>query len=255
MSPEAPSELSDRLVAVTGAGRGLGRSIALAAADHGADVAITYHRSRQGALEVVDIVRAMGRRANAYRCDVTDRDQIFDFVRSAESDLGTIDCLVNNAGIMPDSPFLDMTPHEWESVLATDLSSAFHACQAVLPGMLNKGGGTIVSVSSRLGLVGWPGVAHYSAAKAGVIALMKSISREFGQQGIRANVVAPGVINTEMGRTVMHGEVGRKRRAELPLGRFGEPAEVADAVIFLLSARSALFLGQTLSPNSGGLMP
>jgi 3-oxoacyl-[acyl-carrier protein] reductase len=98
-------------------------------------------------------------------------------------------------------------------------------------------------------------VAHYAAAKAGLIALMKSISREFGQQGIRANAVAPGVINTDMGRTVMHGEVGRKRRAELPLGRFGEPSEVADAVIFLLSERSALFLGQTLSPNSGGLMP
>jgi 3-oxoacyl-[acyl-carrier protein] reductase len=255
MSRETASDLSDRLVAVTGAGRGLGRSIALAAADQGADLAITYHRSRQGALEVVDIVRAMGRRANAYSCDVTDRGQIFDFVRSAEKDLGTIDCLVNNAGIMPDSPFLDMTPQEWESVIATDLSSAFHACQAVLPGMLNKGAGSIVSVSSRLGLVGWPGVAHYSAGKAGVIALMKSISREFGQRGIRANAVAPGVINTDMGRTVMHGEVGRKRRAELPLGRFGEPSEVADAVIFLLSERSALFLGQTLNPNSGGLMP
>lgn len=255
MSINASNDLSDRLVAVTGAGRGLGRSIALAAAEHGADLAITYHRSREGALEVVDIVRAMGRQANAYSCDVTDRDEIFGFVRSAESDFGTVDCLVNNAGIMPDSPFLEMTPQEWESVLTTDLSSAFHACQAVLPGMLNKGAGSIVSISSRLGLAGWPGVAHYSAAKAGVIALMKSISREFGQRGIRANVVAPGVINTDMGRTVMHGEVGRKRRAELPLGRFGEPSEVADAVIFLLSARSALFLGQTLSPNSGGLMP
>jgi 3-oxoacyl-[acyl-carrier protein] reductase len=255
MSTEAPHDLSDRLVAVTGAGRGLGRSIALAAADHGADLAVTYHRSRQGALEVVDIVRAMGREANAYSCDVTDREQIFNFVRSVETDMGTVDCLVNNAGIMPDSPFLEMTPQEWESVLATDLSSAFHACQAVLPGMLDKGAGNIVSISSRLGLAGWPGVAHYSAAKAGLVALMKSISREFGQRGIRANAVAPGVINTDMGRTVMHGEVGRKRRAELPLGRFGEPSEVADAVMFLLSHRSALFLGQTLGPNSGGLMP
>jgi 3-oxoacyl-[acyl-carrier protein] reductase len=252
---QVPYDLSGRLVAVTGAGRGLGRSIALAAADHGADVALTYYDSRQGALEVVDIIRAMGRKANAYECDVTDRDQIFAFVRAAESDLSTIDCLVNNAGIMPDSPFLDLTPQDWESVLATDLTSAFHACQAVLPGMLTKGAGNIVSISSRLGLVGWPGVAHYSAAKAGLIALMKSISREFGQRGIRANTVAPGVINTDMGRTVMHGEVGRKRMAELPLGRFGEPSEVADAVMFLLSERSALFLGQTLSPNSGGLMP
>jgi 3-oxoacyl-[acyl-carrier protein] reductase len=255
MDQDGPCDLSGRLVAVTGAGRGLGRSIALAAAEHRADLAITYHDSRQGAVEIVEIVRGMGRRAAAYACDVTDRDQIFEFVRAAESDLGTIDCLVNNAGIMPDSPFLAMTPKDWESVIATDLTSAFHACQAVLPGMLNKGAGNIVSISSRLALVGWPGVAHYSAAKAGLIALMKSISREFGQRGIRANAVAPGVINTDMGRTVMHGEVGRKRMAELPLGRFGEPSEVADAVIFLLSERSALFLGQTLSPNSGGLMP
>jgi 3-oxoacyl-[acyl-carrier protein] reductase len=121
--------------------------------------------------------------------------------------------------------------------------------------MLERGGGTIVNIASRLGLVGWPGVAHYASAKAGLVALAKSISREFGQRGIRANCVAPGVTNTDMGRTVMEGEVGRRRMAELPLGRFGEPDEVADCVVFLLSDASSLLLGQTLNPNSGGLMP
>jgi 3-oxoacyl-[acyl-carrier protein] reductase len=148
-----------------------------------------------------------------------------------------------------------MTPEAWDRVITTNLTSAFHASQAVLPGMLERGGGTIVNIASRLGLVGWPGVAHYASAKAGLVALAKSISREFGQRGIRANCVAPGVTNTDMGRTVMEGEVGRRRMAELPLGRFGEPDEVADCVVFLLSDASSLLLGQTLNPNSGGLMP
>jgi 3-oxoacyl-[acyl-carrier protein] reductase len=148
-----------------------------------------------------------------------------------------------------------MPPEEWDRVITTNLTSAFHASQAVLPGMLERGGGAIVNIASRLGLVGWPGVAHYASAKAGLVALAKSISREFGQRGIRANCVAPGVTNTDMGRTVMEGEVGRKRMAELPLGRFGEPDEVADCVVFLLSDASSLLLGQTLNPNSGGLMP
>jgi 3-oxoacyl-[acyl-carrier protein] reductase len=121
--------------------------------------------------------------------------------------------------------------------------------------MLRSGGGSIVNIASRLGQVGWADVAHYASAKAGAIALAKSLSRAYGQQGLRVNTVAPGVTNTAMGRSVMDGEVGRRRMAELPLGRFGEPEEVADAVIFLLSDASSLFLGQTLGPNSGGLMP
>jgi 3-oxoacyl-[acyl-carrier protein] reductase len=186
---------------------------------------------------------------------VTDRQQVFAFVHDVGKRFGRLDGLVNNAGIMPAAPFLELTPEEWDRVIRTNLTSAFHASQAVLPGMLERGGGTIVNVASRLGLVGWPGVAHYASAKAGLIALAKSISREFGQRGIRANCVAPGVTNTDMGRTVMEGEVGRRRMAELPLGRFGEPDEVADCVVFLLSDESSLLLGQTLNPNSGGLMP
>ncbi|MFI0421610.1 SDR family NAD(P)-dependent oxidoreductase [Spongiactinospora sp. 9N601] len=247
--------LAGRVVAVTGGGRGIGRAVALAAAAEGAHVALAYHDSETGAKEVADLVRRAGTQAETYRCDVTDREQIFAFVRAAEERFGRIDGLVNNAGIMPSTPLLEMTAAEWDQVIATDLTSAFHTSQAVLPGMLARGGGSIVSIASRLGLVGWPGVAHYASAKAGVIALAKSISREFGQRGIRANCVAPGVTNTDMGRTVMSGEVGRRRMAELPLGRFGEPDEVAACVIFLLSDASSLLLGQTLNPNSGGLMP
>ncbi|MFI0481064.1 SDR family NAD(P)-dependent oxidoreductase [Actinomadura sp. 9N215] len=247
--------LHGRVVAVTGGGRGLGRSIALAAAAAGADVAIAYRESEAGAKSVADEARSLGAEADVHRCDVTDRDQVFGFVAAAERRFGRVDGLVNNAGIMPETPFLETSADEWDRVIATDLTAAFHASQAVLPGMLERGSGSIVNIASRLGQVGWPHVAHYASAKAGLIALAKSISREFGQRGVRANSVAPGVTNTDMGRTVMAGEVGRKRMAELPLGRFGEPGEVADCVVFLLSDASALLIGQTLNPNSGGLMP
>jgi 3-oxoacyl-[acyl-carrier protein] reductase len=216
---------------------------------------VAYHESEAAAKEVAGLVREYGREAEVFACDVTDREQIFSFVRDAERRFGYVDGLVNNAGIMPTTPFLELTTEEWNRVIAINLTGAFHASQAVLPGMLERGGGTIVNVASRLGLVGWPGVAHYASAKAGLVALAKSISREFGQRGIRANCVAPGVASTDMGRTVMEGEVGRRRMAELPLGRFGEPEEVADSVVFLLSDASSLLLGQTLNPNSGGLMP
>ncbi|WP_238497075.1 SDR family oxidoreductase [Streptosporangium sp. KLBMP 9127] len=240
---------------MTGGGKGIGRAIVLAAAAEGASVAVAYHDSETGAKEVADLVRGHGLEAEVFACDVTDREQVFSFIRGAEKRFGRIDGLINNAGVMPDSPFLEMTAGEWDRVIATNLTSAFHASQAVLPGMLERGKGAIVNVASRLGLVGWPGVAHYASAKAGVIALAKSISREFGQRGIRANCVAPGVTNTDMGRMVMQGEVGRRRMAELPLGRFGEPGEVADCVVYLLSDASSLLIGQTLNPNSGGLMP
>ena len=166
-----------------------------------------------------------------------------------------IDGLVNNAGVMPQSPFLEMSEEEWNLVLRTDLTAAFACSQAALPGMLDRGRGSIVMVASRLGQIGFAGVAHYSAAKAGMIALAKSISREFGTQGIRANTVAPGVTITDMGSQVTDGDVGRKRMAEMPLGRFGMPEEVADSIVFLLCDKSALYLGQTLNPNSGGFMP
>jgi 3-oxoacyl-[acyl-carrier protein] reductase len=176
-------------------------------------------------------------------------------VRRVEERFGRLDGLVNNAGIMPQSPFLELAEAEGELVLRTDLTAAFACSQAALPGMLERGRGSIVMISSRLGQIGFAGVAHYSAAKAGLIALAKSIAREFGAQGVRANAVAPGVTVTDMGAQVMEGEVGRRRMAELPLGRFAQPDEVAAAVVFLLSDASATFLGQTLNPNCGGYMP
>jgi 3-oxoacyl-[acyl-carrier protein] reductase len=252
-APDA--SLGGKLVLVTGASRGIGEAIALRAAQAGADVAVAYHEQAAGAEAVADRIRALGRRAGTFAADVSDSDQARAMVARVQDELGPIHGLVNNAGIMPQTPFLEISDAEWNQVLSTDLSGAFACSQAVLPSMLERGSGSIVMISSRLGQIGFSGVAHYTVAKAGMIALAKSLAREFGPRGIRANAVAPGVVVTDMGAQVMDGEVGRKRMAELPLGRFGTPPEIAEAAVFLLSDASSLFLGQTLNPNCGGYMP
>lgn len=247
--------LAGRLVLVTGASRGIGAAIALRAAQAGADVAVAYHVQRDGAETVAAEVQELGRRVGIFEADLVDPTEARAMVARVRDELGPVDGLVNNAGIMPENAFLEISDEEWSEVLSIDLTAAFACSQAVLPGMLERGSGAIVMMASRLGQIGFAGVAHYAVAKAGVIALAKSIAREFGPRGIRANAVAPGVVVTDMGAQVMDGEVGRRRLAELPLGRFGTPTEVADAVVFLLSDASSLFLGQTLNPNSGGYMP
>jgi 3-oxoacyl-[acyl-carrier protein] reductase len=249
------SELRGRLVLVTGASRGIGAAIALRAARAGADVAVAYHEHTAQAEAVAEQVRALGGRCETFGADLSDPAQARAMVARVQDALGPIHGLVNNAGIMPQSPFLEITDAEWNQVIATDLNAAFACSQAVIPGMLEHGAGSIVMISSRLGQIGFAGVAHYAAAKAAMIALAKSIAREFGQQGIRANAIAPGVVVTDMGAQVMDGEVGRRRMAELPIGRFGTPEEIAESAVFLLSDASSLFLGQTLNPNGGGFMP
>ena len=247
--------LRGRVVLVTGASRGIGAAIALRAARAGADLAVAYHEHADQAEAVAEQVRALGVRCATFAADVSDPAAARAMVGRVQDTLGAVHGLVNNAGIMPQSPFLEISDAEWNQVLSTDLTGAFACSQAVLPGMLERGSGSIVMISSRLGQIGFAGVAHYSAAKAALIALAKSISREFGPQGIRANAIAPGVVVTDMGAQVMDGEVGRRRMAELPLGRFGRPEEIADSAVFLLSDASSLFLGQTLNPNAGGFMP
>jgi 3-oxoacyl-[acyl-carrier protein] reductase len=166
-----------------------------------------------------------------------------------------IDGLVNNAGLTQVSPFLEITPEVWDSVLRTDLTAAFHTCRAALPSMLARGSGSIVNIASRLGQMGVAETAAYSAAKAGLIGLTRSLAREVGSKGVRVNAVAPGVIVTDMTEDLVESDEGRRRMRDMALGRFGRPEEVADAVVFLLSDASSLFTGQTLNPNAGGYMP
>ncbi len=140
-------------------------------------------------------------------------------------------------------------------MLRTDLTAAFHTCRAVLPSMVERGGGSIVNIASRLGQLGIAETAAYSAAKAGLIGLTRALAREFGPRGIRVNAVAPGVTVTDMTTDLVASEEGRRRLRDMPLGRYGRADEVADSVIFLLSDASSLYLGQTLNPNAGGYMP
>ncbi|MPZ53548.1 MAG: SDR family oxidoreductase [Acidimicrobiia bacterium] len=251
----ASDALADRVVMVTGASRGIGAAIALGCADAGADLIVGYETGESGAAETVKGVEERGRSAVALEADVTEPDQVATMVESALSEFGRIDALVNNAGIMPESKISDMALAEWRRVIDVNLTGAFVCTQAVLPDMLERGVGAIVMISSRLGQIGFAGLAHYSASKAGLLGFTKALAREVGPRGIRVNAVAPGVTITDMGSTVTEGEVGKKRLAELPAGRFAEPSEVAESVVFLLSDAAQLYHGQTLSPNGGGHMP
>ncbi|MFL5749280.1 MAG: SDR family NAD(P)-dependent oxidoreductase [Chloroflexota bacterium] len=247
--------LTDRVVLVTGSSRGIGAEVAVQAASHGARVAVHFRSSPDGAASTVDRARALGGEAESFAADVRDGAQATALVAAVIDRFGRIDGLVNNAGRTQVGPFLEIDPVDWDDVIATDLSAAFHTCRAVLPSMVERGSGSIVNVASRLGQMGIAETAAYSAAKAGLIGLTRSLAREFGPRGVRVNAVAPGVTITEMTTDLVDSEEGRRRLRDMALGRFGRADEVATSVVFLLSDAASLFTGQTLNPNAGGYMP
>jgi len=249
------SALAGRVVLVTGSSRGIGAEVAAKAAAEGAVVAVHYHQAADAAERTLHRVREAGSEGATFGADLRDGEQAEDLVGRVIERFGRLDGLVNNAGLTQVGPFLEIETGEWDAVLATDLSAAFHTCRAALPSMLERGSGTIVNVASRLGQMGVPETAAYSAAKAGLIGLTRALAREFGGRGIRVNAVAPGVTLTEMTTDLVDSEAGRQRLRDMPLGRFGRADEVADTVLFLLSDASSLYLGQTLNPNAGGYMP
>jgi 3-oxoacyl-[acyl-carrier protein] reductase len=251
----ANDALKGQVVLVTGAGRGIGAAIARACGAAGADVAVGYLNSAEAAEETAEEVRASGRMSETFHADVSDPAQVAEMVTAVERRFGRVDGLVNNAGVMPESRVVDMTVGEWRAVVDIDLTGAFLCSRAVLPHMLERGAGSIVMIASRLGQIGFAGVAHYSAAKAGMMAFARSLAKEVGPKGVRVNSVAPGVTITEMTTDIVQGEVGAKRLAELPAGRFATADEVADSVVFLLSDAAVMYHGQTLCPNGGGHMP
>ena len=247
--------LKSQAILVTGGSRGIGAAIAVSAANAGAKVAIGYVNQRESANSVIDRIRSSGGVAEAIQADVSRPEEARRLVAETEQRFGQIDGLVNCAGIMPTSPLFDLSDDEWNTVIATNLSGPFHTSRAALPGMVDRGSGAIVMISSRLGQIGWPELAHYSASKSGLLGLTKSLAREFGPKGIRVNAVAPGFTITDMTRDIVDTEDGKRRLAALPAQRFPEPEDVAGAVVFLLSDAAAAFHGQTLNPNGGGYMP
>jgi 3-oxoacyl-[acyl-carrier protein] reductase len=247
--------LEGRVVVVTGSSRGIGAEVAVKAASEGATVAVHFHTGAEAAERTLARVREAGGDGATFEADLEDGDEAEGLVRAAIDRFGRVDGLVNNAGRTQVGGLLELDPAEWDAVIATDLTAAYRTSRAAIPGMVERGGGSIVNVASRLGQAGVARTAAYSAAKAGLIGLTRALAMEFGPTGVRVNAVAPGFTLTEMTADIADTDVGRQRLAAMPIGRFGRADEVADAVLFLLTDASALFTGQTLNPNGGGYMP
>lgn len=247
MTPE-----HSRVALVTGAGSGIGRAIAEKLAKSGEQVAVNDLNS-EAADEVVDRIEESGGRAAAAPGDVSDPEAVEQIMAAVRDAYGSPEILVNNAGFLQQKRFADLTVEDFDRMIAVHLRGTFLCTRAVLPEMLSRGGGIVVNVASQLGQIGGIELCHYSAAKAGIIGLTKSLAREVSAQGVRVNAVAPGPINTEL-ILGLSEEWQRGKAAELPLGRFGEPEEVAETVAFLVSDGATLYVGQTLGPNSGDVM-
>ena len=236
-------------VIVTGAGSGIGRAIALKLAADGYSVVVNDLRADAAAMVAAEI----GPQACAVAGDVAVEADVAAIVTAGEAAFGPVSHLVNNAGFVQQARFVDLTPADFDRMIAVHLRGTFLCTRAVLPGMVARGAGVIVNIASQLGQIGGIELSHYAAAKAGIIGMTKSLAREVSAQGVRVNAVAPGPINTPLVRN-LSAEWQRVKAAELPLGRFGEPEEVAETVAFLCSPAASLFVGQTLGPNSGDVM-
>ncbi len=232
---------------VTGAGSGIGRAIAMQLAADGYKVLVNDFRA-DAAAAVAKVIGGV-----AHAGDVSDEGDVAAMVALAEAVLGPVTHLVNNAGHVHQGRFTDLTVQDFDRMIAVHLRGTFLCTHAVLKGMLARKAGVIVNIASQLGQIGGVELVHYSAAKAGIIGLTKALAREVSAQGVRVNAVAPGPINTPLVRS-LSADWQRAKAAELPLGRFGEPEEVAATVAFLCSPAASLFVGQTLGPNSGDVM-
>jgi 3-oxoacyl-(acyl-carrier-protein) reductase len=243
-------DLAGKVCLVTGGTRGIGRATVLALADAGADVLFTFQHSKDRALEVAEQIRAKGVRGQGYMANVASGDEVRKMVAEAQQEFGVIQVLVNNAGINRDKSFLKMTQQMWDEVLRVNLDGLFHATQALLPAMIEKGWGRILNVSSIVGQTGNFGQANYAATKGGVIALTMTLAREFARKGITVNAVAPGFIQTDMLKGMPDSAL-EQVKAMTPMGRLGKPEEVADAIVFLASPRASFITGQVLAVNGG----
>jgi 3-oxoacyl-[acyl-carrier protein] reductase len=247
------SILLNRVALVTGASRGIGRSIAIALATSGADVAVNYRKQQSAAAEVCSEIQRLGRHAIPLQADVSVSPDVDRLVSSVERDLGPVDILVNNAGITRDQLVLRMKRADWDAVLQTNLTSAYLCIQQVASSMLKQRWGRIVNITSVFGQMGQAGQANYSASKAGLIGLTMAIARELGSRNITCNAVAPGFIETAM-TEVLGDEFKQNAAKQIPLGRVGSSADVAGAVAFLASDEASYITGHVLNVNGGMLM-
>lgn len=242
--------LKDKVVIITGASRGIGKSIAQTCVNQGAKVAFTYLSSDEKARALEVELTAQGGVAVGFKSDASNFDQAHELVDKVVEQFGTVDVLVNNAGITRDTLMMRMTEEQWDEVINTNLKSAFNLTKAVIKPMLKARSGSIINMSSVVGVKGNAGQANYAASKAGIIGFTKSVALELGSRNIRCNAIAPGFIETEMTEELNEAAIEEWKKA-IPLKRGGDAKEVADVCLFLGSDFSTYVTGQTIHVNGG----
>ena len=242
--------LKDKVAIVTGAGRGIGRAIALKYAQEGANVVITDLKIDETVEAFIEELKGLGVKAKAYASNAANFDDAHKLIEEVLADFGRIDVLVNNAGITRDGLMMRMTEEQWDLVINVNLKSAFNLIHAVTPVMLKQKAGSVINMASVVGVSGNAGQTNYSASKAGMIGLAKSIAKELGSRGVRANAIAPGFIITDMTHA-LSDEVRKQWEAQIPLRRGGTPEDVANVATFLASELSSYVTGQTIHVCGG----
>jgi len=245
--------LKNQVAVVTGAARGIGKAIAFALAAQGAIVIVNCSSSTEQAQEVVAKIQEDGGKAEVYQCDVADSVAVESFFADVIAKYGQIDILVNNAGITRDNLIIRMSEEDFDAVINTNLKGAFICSKQAVKAMIRKRSGRIINISSVSGIMGNAGQANYSAAKAGLIGMTKTVAREVASRGITVNAIAPGFISTDM-TDKLSDKVKDMVVGQIPLGSFGTPEDIADAVVFLASDKSRYITGQVLNVDGGMIM-
>jgi 3-oxoacyl-[acyl-carrier protein] reductase len=245
-------QLENQIAVVTGAGRGIGRAIALKFARAGADV-VVVSRTVENSEKVANEIAAIGRKAWAFAVDVSDSKAVEAASEKILADCGKVDILVNNAGVTRDGLLMRMSENDWDTVLNTNLKGAFFFTKAFFRTFAKQRAGRIINVSSVIGLIGNPGQANYAASKAGLIGFTQSVARELAGRGVTVNAIAPGFIETDM-TAELNAELKANILRQIPLGRFGAAEDIADAALFLASAAAKYVTGQVLTVDGGMVM-
>lgn len=245
--------LEGKVAIVTGAARGIGEGIALKLAEHGANIAFSYVSSGSAdkAKALEEKLTALGVKAKAWQSNAGDFSASESFVNDVLKEFGSVDVCVNNAGISRDNLLLRMTVEQWDEVINTNLRSVFNMTKQVIRPMMKAKSGSIINMSSVIGLMGNAGQGSYAASKAGILGFTKSVAKELGSRNIRCNAIAPGFVETDMTGYLKEGEQADKYRAGIPLGRFGSTEDIANATLFLASDLSGYITGQVLSVDGG----
>ena len=242
--------LENKVALITGAGRGIGRAIAIALAEEGAEVIVNYNGSEERAKEVKQTIEENGGKASIYKCNVSDFEACETMIREIVKEHGHLDILVNNAGITKDGLIMKMKEEDFDRVLNVNLKGTFNTIRHSARQMLKQRSGKIINLSSVSGILGNVGQANYAASKAGVIGLTKTMARELGSRGITVNAIAPGFVDTEM-TEVLSEEIRENACKQIILGRFGKPEDIANAAVFLASDKADYITGQVISVDGG----